>query len=165
MSTFGLTNQQRELHLGDRDRRHAPFFQPWYINMQVSVNADRHRLFQALTLPEYIETWVRFPGAKAGQHISVTCTQQSYSILGICGDNLLGCIAGSYRMSRRSKMVFTWRKGASANASLSLVTIRLLGDFARTMLSLSHSGLRSETEFRWQQAFWNASLERLSALF
>jgi len=32
-----------------------------------SVNADRNRIFQALTVPEYIEAWFSAPGSIEGR--------------------------------------------------------------------------------------------------
>jgi uncharacterized protein YndB with AHSA1/START domain len=138
---------------------------PWNIALTVSINAERHRLFQALTLPEYIEAWMRIPGPHGDEQITVTCTEDSYRILACRADGLETCIAGAYRVSRRSKMVFTWKKGTSPTACFSLVTIRLLGDFARTTLSLVHSGLVSKTEYVWHRAFWEGSIGRLHSLF
>jgi hypothetical protein len=62
-------------------------------------------------------------------------------------------------------MIFTWKKGPAPNAGLSLVTIRLIGDFARTTLRLSHGGLLSKTEYHWHRAFWEGSMGRLQSLF
>jgi len=133
--------------------------------MSVSVNAERHRLFQALTLPEYMEAWMRIPGFRGNEQIAVTCTSESYRILASDSHGMQVSIAGVYRVSRRGKMIFTWKKGPAPNAGLSLVTIRLIGDFARTTLLLSHGGLLSKTEYNWHRAFWEGSLGRLQSLF
>jgi len=131
----------------------------------VSVNAERHRLYQALTLPEYMEAWMRLPGNHGRQEVSATCTTESYRIVGRDGDGREVCIAGAYRVSRRSKIVFTWKRGSAPTASPSLVTIRLLGDFARTTLHLAHGGLASKVEYAWHREFWEGSLGRLCMLF
>ena len=140
------------------------FVQPWHVAMTVSVNADRHRLFQALTIPEYMEMWISVPNAIQGQQIAVTCTSESYRILACSGACLMACIGGFYRVCRRTKLVFTWKR-VPADTYPSLVTMRLRGDFARTTLRLSHSGLASKAEYLWHRAFWECSMERLRALF
>jgi hypothetical protein len=43
--------------------------QSFCINATRSVNADRQRVFHALTVPEYIETWFSAPGALAGRTV------------------------------------------------------------------------------------------------
>lgn len=138
---------------------------PWHIALMVSVNAERHRLYQALTMAEYMEAWVRLPGAYGDQEVSATCAAESYRIVGRSCDGAEITIAGIYRVSRRSKIIFTWKRGSAPTSSPSLVTIRLLGDFARTTLYLAHSGLASKTEFAWHREFWEGSLGRLCCLF
>jgi uncharacterized protein YndB with AHSA1/START domain len=160
-----VVERLKSLNTKTAENRHPHSLQPWHIAMTVSVNAERHRLFQALTLPEYMETWVRIPGIHGDQQVTATCTPEDYRIVGCCADGLQICITGAYRVSRRSKMVFTWRRGTPPNASLTLVAIRLLGDFARTTLSLSHSGFASKAEYQWHQAFWEGSMGRLRMLF
>ena len=137
---------------------------PWHIALTVNVNADRHRLYQALTLPEYMEAWVRLPRAHC-QEVAATCTAEGYRIVGRSGDGTEVSIGGTYRVSRRSKIVFTWKRGGASTLLPSLVMIRLLGDFARSTLYLAHSGLASKAEYAWQMEFWERSLGRLQALF
>ena len=165
MSGLGL-QKQRELSAGIQADGRPLIVIPWYVARTVSVDADRHRLFQALTVPEYMEAWISVPGTGKDQQIMASCTPESYRILARNGACLLACIGGFYRVCRRSKLVFTWKKGTTTAAGFSsLVTIRLLGDFARTTLCLSHSGLASKAEYLWHRAFWEGSLERLRALF
>jgi len=163
MSTPLLT-QQINAHAALRGGRNPQFLHPWHVALTVSVHAERHRLYQALTLPEYMEAWVRLPRAR-GQEISATCTAESYRIVGRSGDGTEISIAGIYRVSRRSKIIFTWKRGSASTVSASLVTIRLLGDFARTTLYLAHSGLASKAEYAWHREFWEGSLGRLRTLF
>jgi uncharacterized protein YndB with AHSA1/START domain len=136
----------------------------WQISLSVSVNADRYRLFHALTVPEYMEAWICLPGDKSHSHVTVAHTPGSYRI-DSCGAGLETTIVGNYLFRRRSKMLFTWRKSSSEDAPVSLVMVRLCGDFARTSLCLSHSDLTSRTEYLWHQEFWEKSLNRLCSLF
>jgi len=160
-----LLAQQFNTHAVIRGGRNPQFLHPWHIALTVSVHAERHRLYQALTLPEYMEAWIRLPRAHGQQEVSATCTAESYRIVSRDGDVPEVCIGGAYRMSRRSKIVFTWKRGSGPSASPSLVTNRLLGDFARTTLHLAHSGLTSKAEYAWHREFWEGSLGRLCTLF
>jgi hypothetical protein len=162
MNAYGLPRQRDS---GIQNGARLLFMQPWYVAMTVSVNADRHRLLQALTVPEYMEAWISIPGASQDQRITATCAAERYWILACSGAGFITTISGSYRVCRMRKLVFTWSKGSAAKALPSLVTIRLLGDFARTTLRLSHSGLASNAEYLWHRAFWECSLERLRTLF
>jgi uncharacterized protein YndB with AHSA1/START domain len=164
MNTFGLRHES-ELPASIRADGRLLYVEPWHVAVAVSVNADRNRLFQALTVPEYMEAWISIPGVGQDQQITATCLAERYCILACSGARLAACISGFYRVCRMRKLVFTWSTGTAANALPSLVTIRLLGDFARTTLRLSHSGLASKAEYLWHREFWECSLERLRALF
>jgi len=127
-----------------------------------SVNADRNRIFQALTLPEYIDAWFVAPGSVGGS-TSVTmgpdCFVVSYRLL----DGGEERFVGSYKVLRRGKVQFAWRRDAF-NESSSLVKIRLQGDFGRTTVHVTHLGLH-ESEQDHYTKLWETSLERLANLF
>lgn len=137
----------------------------WDVAITVSVNADRHRIFHALTVPEYMETWICLPGAQSNHNVAVTRMPGSYRIDHFGAQGLERSFTGSYLFCRRSKMLFTWNRNLAIDAPESLVLIRLCGDFARTSVSLSHCGLISRVEYLWQQSFWEASLAKLRSLF
>jgi uncharacterized protein YndB with AHSA1/START domain len=163
MSAHALPHQGR---FPGRLRGAAHSQQPcWHISLTVSVNADRYRLFHALTVPEYMKAWICLPGDKPHSHVAVARTSASYRIDRFGAEGLETTIAGNYLFCRRSKMLFTWSKGTSGDPHVSLVLVRLCGDFARTSLCLSHSDLTSRTEYLWHQALWERSLNRLCSLF
>ena len=132
------------------------------ISLCRSVNADRQRLFQALTVCEYIEAWFSPPDALAGT-TSVFITPGAFSI---SYRELRGTWCRfycSYTALRRSKIQFTWSDG-QPERDASSVRIRLQGDFERTTVLLNHAGLRP-SEYFWHRSLWEQSLERLSKLF
>lgn len=133
------------------------------VNVHRSVNADRNRLFQALTLPEYIDAWFAAPDAMAGS-TAVTmgpdCFVVSYKLLGGGEQRFVG----SYKVLRRGKVQFAWRRDSFQDTDSSLVRIRLQGDFGRTTVHVTHVGL-DESEQSHYKMLWEASLERLASLF
>ena len=136
-----------------------------HIAVTVTVNADRHRIFQALTISEYMETWLCPPGNESDRKTIAQRTADGFRIENSGAGGAEFYIAGSYRVCRRSKMIFTWIKHAGSEVFSSLVKIRLYGDFSRTRLYLSHTGLASAAERAWHQELWDASLRRLGSLF
>jgi uncharacterized protein YndB with AHSA1/START domain len=132
------------------------------ITVHRSVNADRSRLFQALTLAEYIDAWFVAPGS-APESTSVTmgpnCFVVSYRLLDGCEEQFVG----SYKVLRRGKVQFAWTD-AFRQSSSSLVRIRLQGDFGRTTVQLTHVGI-DESQHLHYRMLWEASLERLASLF
>lgn len=133
------------------------------VTVQRSVNADRSRLFQALTLPEYIDAWFVAPDAAAGSTVVTMgpdCFVVSYRLL----DGRERRFVGSYKVLRRAKIQFAWRQDSFEETESSLVRIRLQGDFGRTTVQVTHVGL-SESEQSHYRLLWEASLQRLASLF
>lgn len=128
-----------------------------------SVNADRQRLFQALTLPEYIEAWFSAPEAVAGSS-SVALSGNGFLVSCRGREAEWLTIRCSYRACRRSKLVFDWNCDQHFTASPSLVKIRLNGDFERTTVNVLHVGLDPSLQ-SWHQKLWKNSLEKLASLF
>ena len=140
------------------------FDDAWRVTVASTLNADRGRIFHALTVPEYIEAWLCPPGNVQHQP-SVWRTPNGFRIECRIQSNQEIEIDGSYMMLRRSKVLFTWRKDVLPHGPSSLVLIRLYGEFARTRVCLDHVGLASFEEQQWHQDMWMASLAKLSALF
>ena len=133
------------------------------ISAMTSVNADRNRIYQALTIPEYIEAWFSVPCSTAGRSGAIGA-EDFFSINYGCTLHTYCRILCSYKVRRRSKLVFTWQHSAPAEATSSLVKIRLLGDFGRTTVHVTHVGLTLSDE-QWHEDLWTSSLLRLNKLF
>lgn len=133
------------------------------VTVERSVNADRDRIFQVLTVSEYIDAWFSAPGSTAGSTEVTTgpeCFLVSYRLVNGGEERFVG----SYKVLRRGKIYFTWGRYGFEEGSSSLVRIRLKGDFGRTTVQLAHLGLR-ESEHLYYRSLWGASLERLASLF
>ena len=127
------------------------------------VNADRQRVFHALTVPEYIETWFSAPEALIGR--TVVCRRGDFfSISYSCAESEQLRILCSYKVCRRSKMLFTWRRDIALDRCSSLVKIRLEGDFGRTAVHVTHLGLEP-SDWQWHQDLWESSLQKMCKLF
>src|SRR5579863_2144604 len=104
---------------------------PYSISSMTRVNADRNRIYQALTVPEYIEAWLSIPGEIASS-TRVFAGDDSFSVSYSSIQHGPRRIFCSYQVRRRSKLVFTWQHFASLESIAGMVKIRLLGDFGRT---------------------------------
>lgn len=137
----------------------------WTINLQYSVAADTQRIFNALTVPEYIEAWICVPGCNP-ECRNVTCwVSRGFEIAHHCNPGAKGKISGTYISFLKRKLSFSWRPAWAPNAHASLVDIRLYGDFEKSTLRLRHFGLESEEEFNWHLSLWSVSVARLCRLF
>ena len=135
-----------------------------FISLAVRVHADRQRLFQLLTVAEYMEAWMCFPRAGSEDQVAITNDSDSFRIDHFQSRRMDFTITGHYRTCRRGKLQFTWRKDTPESSSTSAVQIRLYGDFDRTKVCLTHSALNLHTERAWHEELWHNSLRRLSAL-
>jgi uncharacterized protein YndB with AHSA1/START domain len=136
-----------------------------FLSREVSIQADARRLFNALTAPEYIETWLSLPGERPGCSTVAARNDQDYVLEHSCDGNPSILISGRYLVCRRRNLIFSWRVDGDLNVPDTKVDIRLHGEFERTKLLLRHSGFVSRHDFAWHRTLWNVSLGRLAALF
>jgi uncharacterized protein YndB with AHSA1/START domain len=161
MATNELVEQPARA-IGDRTRRQA-LEQRFYITAMRSMNADRQRVFHALTVSEYIETWFSAPGALTGS--TIACRRDNFFYIRYsCAENGQSGIVCSYKVCRRSKLLLTWRHDDAFEESSSLVKIRLEGEFGRTAVHIIHFGLE-HSDRQWHQELWESSLEKTCKLF
>jgi hypothetical protein len=135
----------------------------WSIGMSICLYADVPRIFQLLTVPEYLETWACFPAGELDAQARVFQSANEYKLDFYCADHLKSTIRGSYLVCRHRKMLFTW-SNVGLSSGVSLVEIRLRGNFGSSILELRHTDLASATEYFWQLTMWRASFERLVRL-
>ncbi|WP_162601827.1 SRPBCC domain-containing protein [Occallatibacter savannae] len=133
------------------------------MTVEESVNADRDRIFQVLTVAEYIDAWFSAPGSAAGS-TEITAGPDCFLVKYLLLNGLEERFVGSYKIVRRSKIYFTWSRDGFGNPSSSLVKIRLVGDFGRTTVHLMHLGLPRSEQSHYK-LLWEASLRRLASLF
>lgn len=135
------------------------------VTTSVSVPTDRQRLFQALTVGEYMEAWLSVPGLSPDSHLEVTSAPDRFRIDRFRPRQVDFSITGLYRSCRRSKLQLWWHKKTRYGTWTSLVVIRLHGDFGRTIVTLTHTGLSSRADHVWHRDLWESSLHQLRALF
>lgn len=144
-------------------KRFLPTTQPLSVSAVTSVRADRNRLFQALTVPEYIEAWFSAPDAIESS-TEVFAREDFFTVSYASKDAGRVSILCSYKVRRRSKLLFSWQWSAASEGASSLVSIRLLGDFGRTTVHVTHGGV-APSDQQWHEDLWEASFRKLSRLF
>jgi len=143
--------------------RHTPDRSSVYL--EFNVRADARRLFHALTVPEYLETWVSLPGHNLGCSTAAARSNQDYVIEHYCEGSPALTITGTYSVCRRRNVVFSWRVDGNLSIPETEVDIRLRGNFESTTLIVRHTGFAAEAERAWHQALWTVSMRRLIALY
>jgi hypothetical protein len=135
----------------------------WSIGTSICLNADVRRIFQLLTVPEYLEAWVCFPGYEAQTSPAASRQGNDYRLDFYAAGELKASISGAFLVCRQRKMLFTWTN-IGVSPGLSMVDIRLRGNFGSSILELNHTGLASAAEYFWQMSMWRASFEKLVPL-
>jgi uncharacterized protein YndB with AHSA1/START domain len=135
------------------------------VHLELSIKAEVRRLFHALTAPEYIETWISFPGHPGGCANIATKIENDFLIAHMCEGIPTTRISGRFSVCERRNLTFSWRVDGDRNVSTSFVNIRLYGDFEYTTLQLTHGGFASREHYGWHRSFWSLSLARLKRLY
>ncbi len=132
----------------------------WSIGTSICLNADVRRIFQLLTVPEYLEAWLCLPGNEADASVGASRSENDYRLEFYSGGDLNTSVTGSFLVCRQRKMLFTWLN-IGVSPGCSMIDIRLRGNFGSSILELRHTGLASAAEYFWQMSMWHASFERL----
>lgn len=164
MSTQSIAPTERKLVRYFRDADPASAGE-WNIALRLTLRSDAARVFEALTRPEYLETWITLPGDDDTSYLVAWRQEGGYRFDHYRQGRRDLIIEGSWRICRRRKMLFTWRTSSDIPAPQSLVYISLHGDFTNTILELHHRGIANAEAWVWQREMWSQSLERLNRLF
>jgi uncharacterized protein YndB with AHSA1/START domain len=135
------------------------------LSLKVSIQADIRRLFHALTVPEYLEAWLSFPGERPGSSTLAARTDDRFAIEHYCHGRPSITISGNYRACRRRNVLFSWRVDGDICVPETEVEIRLRGDFENTILSLQHKGFTSRYDHSWHAILWSSSIRKLASLY
>jgi hypothetical protein len=142
----------------------------WRIRLRCCVAAELPRVSHALTIPEFMETWLSLPCCDRPCKIRPSRFPHGFALEHSCtGSDLPLQIVCFYSSFGARHLSFSWTFEADPALGHSFVEVHLSGNrssgnLEQCMLGLTHSGLRSEAHGYWQQIFWSASLKRLREL-
>jgi uncharacterized protein YndB with AHSA1/START domain len=132
------------------------------IEVCAKIPADIHRIFNALTIAEYLEAWLCFPGCDPLRGVSVSQTQNGFDISLTLAYRKYPSpkIRALYLTRELHEVAFTWAK-RSTPTSETTVIIDLNEARSSTSLHLSHVGFIDNSDRCWHETAWQASLEKL----
>jgi uncharacterized protein YndB with AHSA1/START domain len=138
-------------------------YKVWDVELRTEITADPHRIFHALTLAEYLETWLCFPNANHFGCIEVTQTAKQFAIDVNRLRKASGFIKirGEHLVREPNEIVFTWVKQCGISIPETIVCIKLAPNHRATDLKLSHIGFVDYKERMWHEDMWRASFEKL----
>lgn len=87
------------------------------LSYSVSVNADRGRLFQVLTIAEYMEAWISVPGQAHGCPAHVLCDPGGFRISYYDEMHLPRTLMAVYQTFRTNKATFLWSRSGDLDSA------------------------------------------------
>ncbi len=145
---------------------------PWTMNLtpseQVSdvvlsykIEADSGRVLYALSIPEYIEAWLRAPETDDVRFVFSPESRDAFRIDLYRGGIPLSSIRSSCRIVSSNQVRYTWKTTSPIVTTETLVDIHLRCSPGGCILGLKHSGFRTSEESAWYDRMWHQSLENL----
>ena len=126
------------------------------------IVAESARVLQALSVPEYMEAWMRPPGADRVEIYPDQRCCDRFTIALFSRGVRLGSIFASHRRLGPNSLTYLWEKDARSGRSM--VEINLWNHPGDCALKLRHRGILTRGERRWHLLMWGYSLPRLRAL-
>jgi uncharacterized protein YndB with AHSA1/START domain len=145
--------QKRSLNHGSDAR--------WDFWMHFTIHADLRSVFYALTMSEYIETWLRAPACRS---VSVGQEGSDYSVHFKCDEVPPIMVYGSWLSRHPDHLALTWNRNDEIVCIESIVSMELQQFADRTLLHLYHCGFTSAEQSQWHGELWSSSVERLAGL-
>jgi uncharacterized protein YndB with AHSA1/START domain len=138
-------------------------YKVWDVDLRTEITADVHRIFHALTLAEYLETWLCFPNANRYGCVEVAQAAKQFSIEvnRTRKSNGFIKIKGEHLVRDPNEIVFTWVKQHGTPIPETIVCIKLTPAFRATDVKLSHIGFVDFKERMWHEDMWRTSFEKL----
>jgi uncharacterized protein YndB with AHSA1/START domain len=134
------------------------------IALSFRFNANASRVFYALSIPEYIETWLKTPHLGGMHFVFNLVAQETFRADLYCGESIQAIIHGTCRVVAANQARYLWKTTGLSGITETLVDMKLLCDSAACVLALKHSGFKDTNESLWYRAMWQQSLERLGRL-
>jgi uncharacterized protein YndB with AHSA1/START domain len=134
------------------------------VTLSFRLRADRSRIFYALSIPEYIETWFQLPPQDELRSVFHQSTQQTFGIDLYRAEELQARVQGSCSTMSSSQIRYTWKIKSGARITDTVADIQLLSALGGCTLTLKHRGFRDALESEWYGKVWRQSLESLSRL-
>jgi hypothetical protein len=150
---------QSHRDVSENERRH-----PLSVRSSAIFSAAPSRLLNALTIPEYIETWFTPPDA---DEISCSGNPEIGETLSIelrCGGQMVRNIFADYRNISAQDIHIRWYVRSRISMYVSQLRISLRNVRADTLLRIRHTGFANESEWNWHQELWGLSLAKMQIM-
>jgi hypothetical protein len=134
------------------------------VHTSVLIEAEYRRILYALTMPEYMEAWLRIPGAEKIECIVEPRSTHNFRVCFSSTSRLPQTIYGSCFFSRPNTITYLWDRTRMGSIAKSIVRMQLRGSGKICVLQLSHSGACARNQHDSYRTMWSDSLNVLRSL-
>ncbi len=131
-----------------------------------AFQTDQKRVLYALSIPEYIETWLQPPVGEDLHLVFNPVAREEFHLDFYRGNALQMSVCGACRVVRANQIQYAWKitSPGLATAMETLVDLKLLSVSGGCVVELKHSGFKSALESAWCCKMWDESLTRLRGI-
>jgi hypothetical protein len=127
------------------------------------AEVDSRRMMHALSIPEYIEAWLR---ASDPEELFVfgAVTHERFHMDLYRAEARRASIHGSARVVSRNQVTYVWKTISATGIAHTAVDFRILEGHGRCIVDLKHSGFHNPADREWHRKMWVRSIDKLCSL-
>jgi uncharacterized protein YndB with AHSA1/START domain len=167
LGSFNKVNAMTEMQMNTLSQQQLvatlPTRKKTAVTLSLRIAADLRRVVHALSIPEYMEAWLRMPDPNELLFVFDLVNRESFRINLYRAEGLHASIYGSSRVDA-NRVTYIWKTTSRSRTTETLVDMRLAGNSRGCTLRLKHSGFRNRAESAWHFMMWHRSMERLSQI-
>jgi len=130
------------------------------IVLSSEIGVESRRLMYALSIPEYIEAWLRPPGADE-LLVFDFLAQDRFQIDLYRSEARRASIHAYTRVLGKDQICYAWKIISAAGILHTTVDFTLTGRQNRCNLLLNHLGFRTGEDRTWHSSMWRRSMMKL----
>jgi hypothetical protein len=138
--------------------------QPLVVRASAAFNVAPSRLFYALTIPEYIETWLTPPDTDDVRCSGNPTGADALSIELRYDRRVTTSIFADYKSIAAQDLSVRWYVRSRTRSYASHLRIAIRTVRADALLRIRHSGFTNPNDWHWHQELWGMSLTKMQML-
>jgi uncharacterized protein YndB with AHSA1/START domain len=138
--------------------------QPFSVRTSAAFSVAPARLFYALTIPEYVETWLTPPDADEVRCAGNPAAGEALSIELHHSRRVITSIFADYKSLTPQDIHIRWYVRSRTHSHVTQLRIAIRTVRADVVLRLRHSGFTNPSAWYWHQELWGMSLTKMQML-
>jgi len=135
--------------------------QPLSVRSSAAFSVAPARLFYALTIPEYIETWLTAPDIDEVHCSGNPAAGEALSIELRLNHRATASIFADYKNISAQDLNLRWYLRSRTHTCVSQLHIAIRTVRADALLHIRHTGFSNPSDWHWHQELWGLSLTKM----